>query len=235
MARAGARRTALPPCGDLRRLLPVPPGRGSRNDVGAPRFRNRWTFRSRRPAGQLRLGKPALARPRSLFFRPHQARSGEDGEPGRGASRGRDRSRSSRLRGISPCRCSRKGSRPTPPPPRPGSRAAPLARVTCSVVPTGRRTASASRARSPGQWILPPELACRLLQPLCRRAHSANRPHAAVAPVAELVDALDSKSSFLRSAGSSPARGTSHRICRKLLLPRGTPRELRLSSAAPTL
>ncbi|VVT14638.1 hypothetical protein ERY430_70136 [Erythrobacter sp. EC-HK427] len=27
--------------------------------------------------------------------------------------------------------------------------------------------------------------------------------------MAELVDALDSKSSFLRSAGSSPARGTS--------------------------
>jgi hypothetical protein len=31
--------------------------------------------------------------------------------------------------------------------------------------------------------------------------------------VAELVDALDSKSSSARSAGSIPARGTNHRCC----------------------
>jgi hypothetical protein len=31
------------------------------------------------------------------------------------------------------------------------------------------------------------------------------------APVAELVDALDSKSSSARSAGSIPARGTTHK------------------------
>jgi hypothetical protein len=36
-------------------------------------------------------------------------------------------------------------------------------------------------------------------------------PDLANAPVAELVDALDSKSSSARSAGSIPARGTMHK------------------------
>src|SRR4029079_12994520 len=50
-----------------------------------------------------------------------------------------------------------------------------------------------------------PAQAARYIPPASPHRASAPRPKA---PVAELVDALDSKSSSARSAGSIPARGT---------------------------
>src|SRR5207245_6121524 len=50
-----------------------------------------------------------------------------------------------------------------------------------------------------------PEAPPAIFRPLRRTGPPAPRPKA---PVAELVDALDSKSSSARSAGSIPARGT---------------------------
>ncbi len=76
---------------------------------------------------------------------------------------------------------------------------------------TGRRPLISDRIRPRSEAgslyrISPITSLARLARPGARMLDS--RPFVSVAPLAELVDALDSKSSFERSAGSTPAWGT---------------------------